>query len=382
MRNRIFVTILLSLLLASPVRADYLEASLLEAVDSQDISAVREQLALGADVNARDNLGFPALMTAVRRGNERLVQVLLNAGADVDLDAQDPFFADVTGANALMWAAEDGRQDIVELLLDSGAEVDFWSDTSMPTALLRAAANGHGAVVQTLLERGAAVDQAVDGKTALHFAVREGYPGVVKVLLDYGADVNVRYHEMLTGGWGPDGQEKLDYFGTILMQAALQGDPDTIGVLLDQGAEINAVDACGVSALMFAVRRAHTDATRVLLLRGADARRQAFRKLEGAGTLCDPYRGTTALILAARDSHSTDIARMLLSRNADINATDVRGFTALMHACDQGSYDMAKFLIGKGSKVNYKYGPYTALYLAESHDLGELVKMLRQAGAK
>ena len=73
---------------------------------------------------------------------------------------------------------------------------------------------------------------------------------------------------------------------------------------------------------------------------------------------------------------------MLLAKGADINSVDDRGWTALMHACDKGYTDMVRLFLQKGAKVNIKSGPYTALFLAGSHDYGEIVSLLRKAGAK
>lgn len=51
-----------------------------------------------------------ALMLAVSHGNIDMVQMLLDAGADINIQDED-------GSTALMCAAEHGRIDIVKLLL-------------------------------------------------------------------------------------------------------------------------------------------------------------------------------------------------------------------------------------------------------------------------
>lgn len=51
-----------------------------------------------------------ALMLAVSHGNLEMVQLLLAAGADINIQDED-------GSTALMCAAEHGRSDIVKHLL-------------------------------------------------------------------------------------------------------------------------------------------------------------------------------------------------------------------------------------------------------------------------
>lgn len=60
--------------------------------------------------------------------------------------------------------------------------------------LIEAADKGDLAEVKALLKRGADVKERLpdDGRTALFCASKGGYLGVVKLLLDNGADVNVK----------------------------------------------------------------------------------------------------------------------------------------------------------------------------------------------
>jgi ankyrin repeat protein len=56
-------------------------------------------------------------MAAAAEGDEKLVEALIDIGAD--LEATDP-----DGRTALMWAALEGQADIAEILLLRGAEID------------------------------------------------------------------------------------------------------------------------------------------------------------------------------------------------------------------------------------------------------------------
>ena len=85
-------------------------------VASGDIDGLKAALAGGANANARDARGWPALMHAADKGYVLMVAPLLKAGANVNLRAPD-------GATALFVAALHGHSEIVAALMKAGADV-------------------------------------------------------------------------------------------------------------------------------------------------------------------------------------------------------------------------------------------------------------------
>ncbi|MFA5106679.1 MAG: ankyrin repeat domain-containing protein, partial [Candidatus Micrarchaeia archaeon] len=66
---------------------------LLEAVSSGDLAGVKEALAAGADVNAKDRDGYTALMVASYWGHMDIVKLLIAAGADVNAKSETGYTA-------------------------------------------------------------------------------------------------------------------------------------------------------------------------------------------------------------------------------------------------------------------------------------------------
>jgi ankyrin repeat protein len=111
------------------------------------------------------------------------------------------------------------------------------------------------------------------------------YEDVIRILLEKGADINVR------DKWGR----------TALMIAAKSGQSEIVRLLLDWEADLHARDERGYTAMMYAAWKGHSEIVRMLLDRGAD--------VNGA----DLKTGYTSVLLAAlgieeeeeRDSFST-----------------------------------------------------------------------------
>nr|XP_053654815.1 26S proteasome non-ATPase regulatory subunit 10-like [Cherax quadricarinatus] len=125
--------------------------------------------------------GITALHTAVVKGYDDCVKMLLDAGADVNCQDDD-------GRTPLYYAAENNNVDIVQMLLNNSL-----CDPSNK-ALTIAAEKGNEDIVKTLLHAGADPNY-MDGylRTLLHYAVRNNHAGVVQVLLnDSRCDPNVK----------------------------------------------------------------------------------------------------------------------------------------------------------------------------------------------
>ena len=157
-----------------------------------------------------------AFFDLVEKDYSEVVKVLLNY---VDVNAKNP-----AKRTALILAAKNGNEETTKVLLGAGADVNA-VDYFEWTALINAADDGcYSRIVKVLLEFGADVNyKTEEGITALGRASVSGDSKSVRLLLEHGADVNVRDNE----GWTP------------LMIASNLGNKEVVKVLLEAGADVN-----------------------------------------------------------------------------------------------------------------------------------------------
>lgn len=162
--------------------------TLMAASRSGSLDMIRFLIARGADVRARNSIGYTALYGAVSwSGSSPIVRFLLEKGANANVLVQlsDPAEDIITG---LMGAAMHGDVQVVRALLDNGAVCNLQGGEFGRTALLLAATTGSEETVRLLLERGADVN-ATDhaGNSALDWARRRGNTSIAKLLAKAGA---------------------------------------------------------------------------------------------------------------------------------------------------------------------------------------------------
>jgi hypothetical protein len=104
---------------------------------------IKELLAIGGDVNQRDNCGRTALMFAAINLHHDTVRTLLESGADVNVRAYD-------GATALMLAACAGDIETVRALLARGADTHGKFISTGKNAAMLAADHGFDEIAQLI----------------------------------------------------------------------------------------------------------------------------------------------------------------------------------------------------------------------------------------
>lgn len=149
---------------------------------------VTELLQHGADVNAvATNEHFPqgtALQGATEAGASRIVELLLAENANPNLGRGE-------NAPPLYGAAVNGEEDIIAMLVDAGADVNVVGGANKSTPLIETVKHVWGKdSLKKLLEARADINATdEDGETVLIAAARTGDVEAVRYLLRRGADV-------------------------------------------------------------------------------------------------------------------------------------------------------------------------------------------------
>lgn len=160
-----------------------------KAVQFDDVNTVRALLQRGFDPNTVNPAGLSGLMLAVKEPSIKVAQLLLSwpkVKAEVRNDKDE---------SVLMLAALKGYLPLVKRLVELDADVNKpgW------TPLHYAASTGQVAVIEFLLENSAYIDaESPNGSTPLMMAALYGSPESVKLLIQAGADLNVKNQLGLT----------------------------------------------------------------------------------------------------------------------------------------------------------------------------------------
>ena len=154
-----------------------------------------------------------------------------------------------------------------------------------------------------------------------------------------------------------------------LFTVAVFGFPALVELLLDKGIDVNARNSLQATPLHAASRSGQLEVVRVLLARNADV--NAKDRV---------FKGTP--LHDASDRGYSEVVKELLAKNADVNARDKRQFTPLHLASWSGRLDIVRLLIDSGADVNaFDENHFTPLNFAI--DLGYLavVRLLLDSGA-
>jgi uncharacterized protein len=130
--------------------------------------------------------------------------------------------------------------------------------------------------------------RARDKDEAIRMAVAEDDLEAVERLLREGAEINAVKGEFKT---------------SILMEAAVRGNVGVMKLLIENGADVNMADKDGWTALMGATVQGHLESVKLLLERGAAVNAKN-------------HNGETALVMAAGMKH-TEIRDVILEHSTE-----------------------------------------------------------------
>nr|XP_009667348.1 PREDICTED: ankyrin repeat and SOCS box protein 3 isoform X1 [Struthio camelus australis]XP_009667349.1 PREDICTED: ankyrin repeat and SOCS box protein 3 isoform X1 [Struthio camelus australis]XP_009667350.1 PREDICTED: ankyrin repeat and SOCS box protein 3 isoform X1 [Struthio camelus australis]XP_009667351.1 PREDICTED: ankyrin repeat and SOCS box protein 3 isoform X1 [Struthio camelus australis]XP_009667352.1 PREDICTED: ankyrin repeat and SOCS box protein 3 isoform X1 [Struthio camelus austra len=227
-----------------------------------------------------------AVGLAAREGNVKMLRKLIKRGYSIDVP-------DNRGWMPIHEAAVHNSSECLRLLICAAPSDNYIKSETFEgmCALHLSASHGCLESVSILLEAGADPNEVTtEATTPLFLAVENGHSGIVKLLLQYGANIN-GHHSW--SGWNS------------LHQASFQGYTEIIKILLEKGANKECEDDFGITPLFVAAQYGKLESLRMLVSYGANINCQAKDK-------------ATPLLIAAQEGHAK-CAELLLSKGADPN---------------------------------------------------------------
>ena len=165
------------------------------------------------------------------------------------------------------------------------------------------------------------------------------------------------------------------------MLAIAAGSDAVTGLMLDQGADVNVRDRTGSTPLHAAVRQGNLDMVRTLVARGADLDARTGRGDDWAAASARRTSGLTPFLTAAQTGN-VDLLRALLGLGADPAARSDEGAGAVLLATRGRSLEAVQLLVELGLDVNvHPPGRPSALHTAIRVGEDAIVEYLAAHGA-
>ena len=286
--------------------------SLIVAVINNDVDLAYDLLKQGTDVNGKVFKGGhyweSPLGEAIQTHNHEIVKLLVENGADPNLDLGAGLTPFHRAAGAGSMDIGEFSNEIFKLLLEKGGEVNTFNKFHNITPLMTAIGGGNVKNAITLIQNGAAIEpDSINGfQSPIGMAVRHLEYEIATALITYGANVNTRYSE-------PHGDcvfcpEEVTVLHTLvsMYRYADKGKlKRLLNLVLSKSPDLNIESSYGYTPLEFAMLGNNYGLIEKLIKNGA--------KLE--------TKGYSAIHLAAQFSNY-QMVNFLLQKGIDVNIQD------------------------------------------------------------
>ena len=351
------------------------------AMENSDENIVKYLVENGADMYSYE---ITALYQAVLNLNPKLVEYFLDKGASIEKAGGTDVYGNIMMAAAgskfnnsndkspvdltLLEKSAENSAKITEMLIGKADKNIINDSLEGKTPLIIAVGNSYIDTAKILIENGANINAVdIEGWSALSYAVNNGDIEIAKLLLENKAKIK---DELLIAIKSPivessinmmklliDNKANINYTdenGFNPLNIAIEsGDMEVTKFLITNGANVNSLMQDGVSLIGYAIAQNNMDLLQILIENGANV-----NYTNGDSWADTPLKTASRLGL-------DNVVRILLTRNADINAVDMNGNTALHTAALNSQLSIVKLLLEKNPNLDIqnKVGN-TALHLA------------------
>ena len=230
------------------------------------------------------------------------------------------------GARPLYYAAFCGFDGLVEHLTLKHPQYVSSRGGQRGSALHSASGEGHLQVVRYLLRYGVDVNLRDSGlETPLQLASWMGHCDVIQCLLEHGADVDLR-----------------DQFQHTPLMLAVCWEVEGVRLLLEHNAEVNTQDKSGLTPLHHSIMGPSFEAERPQIVR--------LLLKHGANANARDHELQTPLHWVSKGEDLLDILRILLEHGVDLDAEDKDGKTPLQLSLERGHQEVTRLLSVYSSK--------------------------------
>ena len=364
------------------------------AMENSDENIVKYLVENGADMYSYE---ITALYQAVLNLNPKLVEYFLDKGASIEKAGETDVYGNIMMAAAgskfnnsndkspvdltLLEKSAENSAKIMQMIIDKVDKKLINDSLEGKTPLIIAVGNSYIDTAKILIENGADVNSVdFEGWSALSYAVNNGDIEIAKLLLENKVKIK---DELLIAIKSPivessinimklliDNKANINYTDengfSPLNMAIESGDMELTKFLITNGANVNSLMQDGVSLIGYAIAQNNMDLLQILIENGANV-----NYTNGDSWADTPLKTASRLGL-------DNVVRILLTRNADINAVDMNGNTALHTEALNSQLSVVKLLLEKNPNLDIqnKVGN-TALHLAvisgNINIVGELV---------
>lgn len=351
------------------------------AMENSDENIIKYLVENGADMYSYE---ITALYQAVLNLNPKLVEYFLDKGASIEKAGGTDVYGNIMMAAAgskfnnsndkspvdltLLEKSAENSAKIMQMIIDKVDKQLINDSLEGKTPLIIAVGNSYIDTAKILIENGANINEVdFEGWSALSYAVNNGDIEIAKLLLENKAKIK---DELLIAIKSPIVESRINIMKLLIDNKANinytdengfnplnitieSGDMELTKFLITNGANVNSLMQDGVSLIGYAIAQNNMDLLQILIENGANVNYTG-----GDSWANTPLQTASRLGL-------DNVVRILLSRNADINAVDMNGNTALHTAALNSQLSVVKLLLEKNPNLDIqnKVGN-TALHLA------------------